>query len=86
MKTVEFAELQFDLYGEKVLKRLQHLSTHDLMRLTTKMSESDRSLMTKEVDNLSFDDEDAEEADGFDGFMSYLNGPSKKNFVSGGEV
>jgi len=86
MKTVEFAELQFDLYGEKVLKRLQHLSTHDLMRLTTKMSESDRSLMTKEVDNYSYDDEDAEEADGFDGFMSYLNGPSKKDVVSGGEV
>ena len=42
--------------------------------------------MTKEVDNFSYDDEDAEEADGFDGFMSYLNGPSKKDVVSGGEV
>jgi hypothetical protein len=86
MKTVEFAELQFDLYGEKVLKRLQHLSTTDLMRLTTRHSESDLSLMTKELDNFSYDDEeDAEAADGFNGFMSYLNGPSKKE-LAGGDV
>jgi hypothetical protein len=86
MKTVEFAELQFDLYGEKVLKRLQHLSTTDLTRLTTRHSESDRILMTKELDNFSYDDEeDAEAADGFNGLMSYLYGPSKKA-SAGGDV
>jgi len=87
MKTFECAELQFDLYGEKVLKRLRHLSTNDLMRLTTRRSESDRSLMTKELDNLSYDDaDDTEAADGFNGFLSYLNGKGNKEESAVGDV
>jgi ABC-type lipoprotein export system ATPase subunit len=57
MKSMAFAELQFELFGEKALKKLQHLgSAADLQKLASS-SEADSSVGT----SLYHEDSDGEE-------------------------
>jgi len=75
MKSLAFAELQLELFGEKALENLKHLgSTHDLQKLAASISNSKRSLMQKETSDIS-----DEGGQGFDDFMSYMNDSDSKN-------
>jgi ABC-type lipoprotein export system ATPase subunit len=86
MKTVQFAELQLELFGEKALKNLQHIgstvSTIELEELTSRVKEMKRSLTGNVTDDISDDD-----GEGFDYFLSYLNAGSdpKKECQSSSE-
>ena len=84
MKTIQFAELQFELFGEKALKNLKHIgstvSTHELEKLarsTTEkrsLTERETELTERETEDTSSDDDGRES---FDDFVSYLNAPKK---------
>jgi hypothetical protein len=57
MKSMAFAELQVELFGEKALKRLQHIgSSVNLQKLASSMDVSTNSSFT----NRDSDEEDAE--------------------------
>jgi len=72
MRSVEFAQLQLELFGEKALKNLKHLgSSHDLDGLAASVLQSKkRRVAPASTVELSVDEER-----GFGDFMAYLNGP-----------
>ena len=77
MKSLQFAELQLELFGEKALENLKCIgSTHDLEELAAMIMGTKHTLLEKETVDIS--DEGGE---GFDDFMSYMNGSDSKNVV-----
>ena len=86
MKSVNFAELQFELYGEKALSHLHHLSAYDLMKLSKRLSNSGHTFSFDDSDcdekvAKENDDEVTEVEDELDNFMLFLHDPSKKDVV-----
>lgn len=74
MKTVEFAELQLEMFGERALKNLKHLgSTHNLEALAASIHESRHG---GRVD-IETGSDTSDEEHGYDAFMTYLNGAPK---------
>lgn len=72
MQTLEFAELQLEMFGQKALKNLKHIgSTHNLVALAASIHE----LKHEGVDIDTGSDTGDDEEQGFDAFMTYLNGP-----------
>ena len=85
MKSVEFAHLQTELFGEKALRNLKHIgSVADLKKLADTLATSERSLggslgeaaSRDATEKGSSDDESVDKGTGFDGFMAFLNAPS----------
>jgi hypothetical protein len=73
MKSIHFAELQLELFGEKALKNLKHIgsaSCHDLEKLAATITENKRVLVLKDTSEIS-----DEEGQGYGDFISYLNSP-----------
>eukprot|EP00584_Thalassiosira_punctigera_P010888 CAMPEP_0172545922 /NCGR_PEP_ID=MMETSP1067-20121228/15753_1 /TAXON_ID=265564 ORGANISM="Thalassiosira punctigera, Strain Tpunct2005C2" /NCGR_SAMPLE_ID=MMETSP1067 /ASSEMBLY_ACC=CAM_ASM_000444 /LENGTH=531 /DNA_ID=CAMNT_0013332759 /DNA_START=130 /DNA_END=1725 /DNA_ORIENTATION=- len=72
MKSMQFAELQLELFGDKALRNLKHVgSAHDLSKLAASYAESKRGLeiTMKDTDEIS-DDDDAQ--GDYDKFVSFL--------------
>lgn len=77
MKSLQFAELQFELFGEKALKNLKKSgSEHNLDALAATITGTKNTLVEKETVDIS-----DEVGEGFDDFMSYMNGSDSKNVV-----
>jgi len=80
MRTVEFAELQLELFGEKALRNLTHVGTsmsqHEMQRIASRHG-SNPSLREKDTEDTSDDDEQ-----GFDNFVAFLNEGSDAGAVS----
>ena len=74
MKSMAFAELQLELFGDKALKNLQHIgSTNDLQKLASSVADSKRGgveLVTAKPTMSEGSDEASES--GYNDFMSYL--------------
>ena len=76
MKTVVFAELQLELFGEKALENLKDIGSS--MRFTEmKRIASQRSITQQKTEDTQDDDEK-----GFDNFVSYLSGGSDPETVA----
>ena len=76
MKSVHYAELQLELFGEKALKNLQHLaSEHNLQKMASTISESKRFNLLKEEggDSIKEVDTASDNGDDFNDFMKYMN-------------
>lgn len=84
MKSVEFAQLQIELFGDKALRNLKTIgSAADLKKLAdTYASErsiggSGREVASRDAtEKGSSDDESVDKGTGFEGFMAFLNAPS----------
>ena len=77
MKSAQFAELQFELFGEKAMKKLKHVgSSHDLEKLkaSVELSKQGRSFVQKETIDVSDEDSQGD----FGDFMEYRESDSKK--------
>lgn len=73
MKSIEFAELQLELFGEKALETLKHVnSSADLNKLAESIVESKHTLVQKKT----VEDSDSEQ--GYDHFLSYLEDSTPK--------
>ena len=88
MKSMAFAELQLELFGERALKNLKHIgSTHDLQKLAE--SVSTRSLAKVTTDEISDDDakelsdagEDNEQ--GYNEFLTILQNRALPTMATG---
>ena len=76
MKSMEFAELQLELFGERALKNLKHIgSTHDLQKLASQHSL--RSLKAAETGDVSEAGETSEDEGEYNNFMNFLQGGPK---------
>ena len=86
MKTIEFAELQLELFGEKALKNLKHIgSSHDLEKLAESYR-SERGLKVQETSDPISDTSDDEEAQAYDNFLALVNDSSSKKVVTAVQV
>jgi len=89
MKTVEFAELQLELFGEKALRNLTHLGTsmsqHEMQRIASRRSltpnlhqiDTEDTSAEKDMEDTSDDDEQE-----FGNFVKFLNEDSDAGVVS----
>jgi ABC-type lipoprotein export system ATPase subunit len=88
MKSMAFAELQLELFGEKALKTLKHVhSANDLSKLAESVSQSKHSIrISSTKDDASEEDspstkDDASEEDsqvGYDEFLSVIGASDQK--------
>ncbi|KAL7528922.1 hypothetical protein ACHAXR_004962 [Thalassiosira sp. AJA248-18] len=73
MKTLQFAELQLELFGEKALKNLEHVgSSHDLVKLASTIADSKRGVSPNPTKEMS--DTDGPE---YDDFLTFLKDPKQ---------
>jgi ABC-type lipoprotein export system ATPase subunit len=95
MKSLAFAELQMELFGQRALKNLKHIgSTHDLSSLAATVSQSKHSLVEKRtVDQSSHgdggDSDDGRSSEkGYNDFLSFVgnDGPSSMEVAGDAKV
>lgn len=94
MKSVEFAQLQIELFGDKALHNLKTVgSAADLKKLADTFT-SERSIggnvrevASRDATEKGSSDDESVDKGSFEGFMAFLNAPSplpKTNIVAAG--
>lgn len=79
-KSIQFAELQVELFGEKALKNLTHIESNTAQWESLKASISNSRHGLPQIDTVKTSS-DGDDGSGFDDFMSYLSGSGQEKVV-----